>query len=289
MAAVDDLRDAPELARWWIGAELGRGGMGVVYEATERETGEPCALKIITLGPDAAAQVRRELDNSRQLDHPNVVRTHAAGLVGDIPYLAMELCPHGNLGQRVRERGPLPAGEAVPLIRQVLGGLEYAHTAPVTATDVHGCEVEATGLVHRDIKPPNILLAGDTAKIADFGLAKAFQLAGLSGLTRTGSSAGTPAFMPRQQVIDFKYATPAVDVWAAAASLYFALTAHAPRDFRPGRDPWVTAWRSRPVPIRDRGVEVPARLADLLDEALADDPELCFATAMELRVALDAA
>ncbi|TVT55841.1 serine/threonine protein kinase [Amycolatopsis rhizosphaerae] len=290
MAFVDDLRDVPELAQWLIGEEIGRGGMGVVYAATDQDTGEPCALKIITTGPDAAAHVRREIENSRQLEHPNIVRTHAGGLVRDIPYMALELCAHGNLAQRVREQGPLPADQAVSLITQVLAGLEYAHAAPVTATDAHGGRVDTVGLVHRDVKPQNILLAGagDVAKVADFGLAKAFQLAGLSGLTRTGSSAGTPAFMPRQQVIDFKYATPAVDVWAAAASLYFALTAHTPRDFRPGKDPWLTAWRSRPVPLRQRGVPVPDRLATLLDEALADDPDLRFGTATELRAALEA-
>jgi len=288
MAVIDDLRDAPELARWRIGDELGRGGMGVVHAATDRETGEPCALKLITTGSGAGALVRREIENSRRLDHPNVVRTHASGLVRDVAFMVMELCAHGNLAQRVRERGPLPADQAIPLITQVLAGLEYAHAAPLTATDAHGREVDVAGLVHRDVKPQNILLAGEVAKVADFGLAKAFQLAGLSGLTHTGASAGTPAYMPRQQVIDFKYAAPAVDVWAAAASLYFALTAHTPRDFVPGKDPWLTAWRSRPVPVRDRGVPMPDRLATLLDEALADDPELRFGTAAEFRAELEA-
>lgn len=291
MSLVDEIRAAPELRRWSIGTELGRGGMGTVYHATDRETGEPCALKILSAGTDAAAHVRREMDNSRLLEHPNIVRTHATGLVGGTAYLAMELCPHGDLGTRVREGGPLPAAQAVALFVQVLGGLAYAHTAPVTAIDVAGRRIEATGLVHRDVKPANILLAGagDTAKIADFGLAKAFQLAGLSGLTHTGSSAGTPAFMPRQQVLDFKYASPAVDVWAAAASLYFALTGYPPRDFRAGRDPWLTAWRGRLVPIRERGVPVPARLATTLDEALAEEPGPRFGTAGGLRAALEAA
>jgi serine/threonine protein kinase len=293
MAVIDDIREAPELRRWLVGAEIGHGGMGIVYHATDQQTGEPCALKILAAGADASAHMQREIENSRRLNHPNIVRTHTGGLVGEVPYLVMEFCPHGNLDAQVRERGPLPVEQAVPLITQVLAGLEYAHTAPVTAADVQGRWVETTGLVHRDVKPANILLAGAgdtamTAKVADFGLAKAFQLAGLSGVTHTGSSAGTPAFMPRQQVIDFKYATPAVDVWAAAASLYYALTAHTPRDFRPDRDPWLTAWRGRLVPIRDRGVQVPARLATTLDEALADDPELRFVTAAELRTALEA-
>jgi serine/threonine protein kinase len=290
MLDIDRIREAPELRRWSIGAELGRGGMGVVHAAADRDSGAPCAIKFVLPGMQAetAALVAREITNSRYLDHPNVVRAHDSGRVGETPFVVMELCAHGSLSDRVADRGPLPPDEAVPLILDTLAGLRYAHMAPVTVPTIHGDETEATGLVHRDIKPPNILLAGAgaTAKVADFGLAKAFQVAGLSGLTRTGTTAGTPAFMPRQQVVDFKYATPAVDVWAAAASLYFALTATPPRDFTPGRDPWVTAYRTRPVPVRERGVPLPDRLADLLDAALVDDPEPAFTNAGELAGAL---
>ena len=77
------------------------------------------------------------------------------------------------------------------------------------------------------------------AKVGDYGLSKAFDLAGLSGQTCTGAVAGTPAFLPRQQVINFKYARPEVDVWAAAAFLYYLLTVRPPREFPPGMDPWL--------------------------------------------------
>lgn len=290
MLDIDRIREAPQLRRWDVGAELGRGGMGVVFSAVDRDSGAPCAIKFVSpdLRENTAALVEREITNSLSLDHPNIVRAYRSGRVEDTPFVVMELCGHGSLSQRVAERGPLPADEAVPLILDTLAGLGYAHTATVTALTVHGGQAEATGLVHRDIKPPNILLAGtgETAKIADFGLAKAFQLAGLSGLTRTGTTAGTPAFMPRQQVIDFKYATPAVDVWATAASLYFALTGHPPRDFTAARDPWVTAYRSRPVPVLERGVPLPTRLAAVVDEALVDDPEPVYTTAGQLADAL---
>ena len=148
-------------------------------------------------------------------------------------------------------------------------------------------------MVHRDIKPHNLLLTGDPShprvKIADFGLAKSYDLAGASGVTRTGASAGTPAFMPRQQVVNFKYVQPDVDVWAVAASLYFVLSGgRTPRDFPPDRDPWLTAWHSRPVPLAERAPDVPPRLARLVDEALTDTPRIRFPTAAALRSALEA-
>src|SRR5262249_33537245 len=115
---------------------------------------------------------------------------------------------------------------------------------------------------------------------------KAFDLAGLSGLTATGTAAGTPAFMPRQQVVNFKYVKPEVDVWAAAATLYFALTGHPPRTLPPRRDPWLAVWASQPVPLLERGVAVPAALARVVDEALVDQPAIRFTSAAALRSAL---
>ncbi|MFD0578563.1 protein kinase domain-containing protein [Dactylosporangium darangshiense] len=109
----------------------------------------------------------------------------------------MSTAPAAALADRVA-RGRLGVDEAVPLILQALDGLEHAH---------------GQGVVHRDLTPHNILLAADgTVKVADFGLAKAFDQAGLSGLTRTGTAAGKPYFMPYQQVVNFRHARPAVDV-----------------------------------------------------------------------------
>ena len=122
--------------------------------------------------------------------------------------------------------------------------------------------------------------------MADFGLAKAFDAAGLSGQTRTGSVAGTPVFMPRQQVINFKYAKPDVDVWAMAATLYHILTGQFPRDFVRGKDPWQTVLQTDPVPIRKRDASIPQKLADVLDLALADKKGLHFKTATDFKRAL---
>jgi serine/threonine protein kinase len=207
----------------------------------------------------------------------------------------MELCKGGNLASAVKDRGPLPAELAVPMFLDVLSALEYAHSLPISAVTRRGA-LNVTGVVHRDLKPANIFLTSGTeadstsdarAKVGDFGLSKAFEVAGLSGLTRTGTAAGTPEFMPRQQLLDYKYASPAVDVWAAAASLYYAISGHCPRDFPAGRDKWHVVWTTEPVPLAQRGIPVPDKLARVLDVALADgEDDLPYATVAELREAI---
>ncbi|MFD7812883.1 serine/threonine-protein kinase [Streptomyces sp. NPDC059785] len=206
--------------------------------------------------------------------------------------LVMEMCEGGSLADRVRRDGPLPVQQALELFDGVLAGLDHVH--------------REHGFVHRDIKPHNILLARGpdgpmtvgpmtggsmtddpmTAKLADFGLAKAYDSAGLSGLTRTGAVMGTPAYMPRAQLINYKYATPEVDVWSTAASLYHVLTGATPRDLPPGWDPWLAVATSPVVPVAKRGVTLPPGLCEVIDHALDDEPGGGFPTAEELRAAL---
>lgn len=119
-------------------------------------------------------------------------------------------------------------------------------------------------------------------------MGKAFDTAGLSGYTRTGTVAGTPVYMPRQQVINFKYAKPDVDVWALAATLYNLLTGLFPRDFKKGVDPWRTVLQSAAIPIRERNAEIPKKLADVIDLALIDQPTITYKTAIEFKRALEA-
>ena len=146
------------------------------------------------------------------------------------------------------------------------------------------------GLVHRDLKPANLFLSGSgkqrLTKIADIGVGKAFDTAGLSGQTRTGSVGGTPVYMPRQQVINFKYAKPDVDVWAMAATFYNLLTGSFPRDFNSGMDPWRVVLQTQPVPIRQRNPKIPKKMAEVVDLALVDQPTITFKTATEFKQAL---
>jgi serine/threonine-protein kinase len=125
-------------------------------------------------------------------------------------------------------------------------------------------------------------------KIADYGLGKAFEAAGLSGHTRTGQRAGSPWFMPRQQVINFKYCKPDVDVYGMAASLYYMLTGFHPRDFPKGKDPWQVVLQTKPVPVAERGTSIPPKLASFLDKSLDDSKTLCFSTIEEFRKELKA-
>ena len=122
--------------------------------------------------------------------------------------------------------------------------------------------------IHRDIKPQNILIAAPgVAKVSDFGLAKDFQKAGLSGMSVTGSFAGTVDYMPREQITNFKYVKPPTDVWSMGATIYNMLTGATPRDLPIGEDPMQVVLRGPIVPIQDRGVAIPPRIAAVIDHA----------------------
>jgi eukaryotic-like serine/threonine-protein kinase len=206
-------------------------------------------------------------------------------------FFTLEYCSGGSADRLPRQRdNPLPIDEACSMIRQVLIGLEYVHNTELSVDLPDGSTAQARGLVHRDLKPSNIFLTGtgasQVAKVGDYGLAKAFDLASLSGLTMTGDRAGTMAFMPRQQVINFKKAKSEVDVWAAA-SLYFLLTGRFPRHFPDDEDPIQVVLRTQRTPIREHNPAIPSRLAKLLDETLIDNPRIIFRTAEEFRQALE--
>jgi serine/threonine-protein kinase len=279
--------------------ELGKGGMGVVYLASDEKSGEEIALKVmlakIAVNERAKKQFLREVEISKVLKHRNVVQLRDSGCSEGTFFFTQEYCEGGSVDKLMKRRGgTLSVEEAGKIILGVLDGLGYAHSAVLPQVELKdGNTGSARGIVHRDLSPPNILLAGPAksrvAKVGDFGLAKAFDLAGLSGQTRTGMVAGKPVFMPRQQVIRYKYAKPDVDVWAAAACLYHMLTGQYPRDFRRGKDPWQTVLRTSAVPIRKRNSRIPKRLAEVIDHALIDDPEISFKTAADLKRALEGA
>ncbi|MFE6068715.1 serine/threonine-protein kinase [Streptomyces sp. NPDC056525] len=291
-----ELPDMADFKAWREFRKLGAGGWGEVYAGLDPESGELRAVKI-TKGPfdDADAQsgklFRRELEIAQALDHPHVVRAYRVGEQHGRPYLVMEYCSQGSLAERVIRDGPLPAKEAVAMSIGVLDGLAYAHHAPLTTRDALGEEVTAHGIVHRDLKPPNILLTpgpdgASCAKIADFGLAKAYEAVGLAVITVTGDKQGTPSFMPQAQALDYKHVGPGADVWSATASPYFALTGRAPRDLPRVGDVWRALLRSPVIPVEQRGVPVPSALAELVDHTLRADRTLPDMSAAQLRDAL---
>jgi len=237
----------------------------------------------------------REVETTKALRHPNVVQLFEAGCYQGIFFFTLEFCPLGSVDKyMIAQSGKLPIEQALSITCQVLDGLHYAHHLELTSVAIKGGKkASGRGLVHRDLKPSNIFLVGGgeniIAKVGDYGLSKAFDLAGLSGHTCAGSVAGTAQFMPRQQVLRYKFAKPEVDVWATAASLYFMLTGHFPREFKKGEDPWVTVLQTQPIPIRKRASHVPRRLASVIDKALVDDPKIGFTTAESLKAALQKA
>jgi serine/threonine protein kinase len=256
------------------------------------------ALKVML--PRVAADKRardlflRETEVTKAMKHPKIVELKDHGCSDATFFFTLEFCDGGSVDKLMaKRRGRLSIEEAGRILWDVLDGLEYAHNAEVSVKLKDGSTITAHGVVHRDLSPHNIFLCGSgsgrVAKVADFGLAKNFELAGLSGDTRTGTAAGKQLFMPRQQVINFKYAKPEVDVWAAAASLYNMLTGQYPRDFPRGEDPWRIPLDQPTVPIRKRDPSIPIPLAAVIDHALIDKPEIPFKTAAEFRRALEGA
>ncbi|MBM3878810.1 MAG: FHA domain-containing protein [Verrucomicrobia bacterium] len=292
-------RELQAIRGYTLECELGHGGFGAVYLARKEGSGEQVALKVMlpraAMNPQAKERFLREVANTEALRHRHVVEFRESGCSQGTFFFTMEYCRLGSIDKLMERRGGrLPLKEAVGIACEVLDGLEYAHHATIPNVRLKdGRYVEGHGLVHRDLSPHNILLTevqGVTvAKVSDYGLSKAFDTAGLSGLTRTKDTAGKPLFMPRQQVTDFLRAGPEVDVWAAAASLYNMLTGAVPRDFPPGKDVWVTLLETQPVPIRRRDPGIPARLAAVIDRALIDKPAIVFKTAASLKQALLAA
>lgn len=283
------------LGRYRIAGKIGHGGMGAVYEAVDRANNQTVALKVML--PEVAVNSRnvelflRETDVSRALDHRNVVKLYDSGYERGIFYICMAFCNGGSVEEKMFQAGGrLSLDESLGIIYQVLDALEYAHGRALTP---RSGEPPVVGIVHRDVKPKNILLdtsGGETlALLCDFGLSKAFDLAGLSGLTCTGNVAGSPVYMPRQQVLNFKYSKPEVDVWATAASLYHMLTGKFPRDFPKNADPWRMVLETSAVPIKKRNPDVPDKVAKVIDQALIDRPEIRFKTAQEFGSRLRAA
>jgi serine/threonine-protein kinase len=254
--------------------------MGVVYRAARAADGAEVAVKTVrpAVAADAAAAERflREASILKQLCHPNIVAFHDMGRAEGLLYFVMELVPGTNAGRLAREQDLLPVDRAVGLVLPVLGALAHAH---------------GRGFVHRDIKPANILVttgAGpEGVKLADFGLARAYQASPLSGLTMVGTVAGTAPFMPPEQVLDFRSVRPPSDQYAVAATLYFLLTGHYALE--PGSTPQETFKRileGDVVPLGSRRAGLPKGLTAAVHRALARRPEDRFADVEALRLAL---
>lgn len=273
---------------------LGKGGMGDVYLGQNTETLEKVAIKV--LRPDIASfedcrtDFLREVENLKRMQHPNIIGWKDFQKNEEAYFLIQEYCSGGTLRNWMElHGGTLELRTALDLTYQILDGLDYIHHLHFTQiSELDDREHQVTGLVHRDITPRNIFISVSEnipeAKISDFGLAKAFELAGLSGNTRTGDFSGTFGFICKQQLLNYKYARPEVDVWAAAAVLYYMLTGTPPRDFT--GDKTMRGFEKPPLSIAGKHPELTSALAAVIDGALDDSDKLRYSTASALKMAL---
>jgi serine/threonine protein kinase len=208
--------------RFRIDASLGAGGMATVYRARDLRLGRDVAVKILApnLAGDAVLSERfdREARALAAISHPNVVTIHDVEpgdpASGREPFFVMELCEGGSLAERLlRADGHLPPNEVVPIVASIASGLDAVHSH---------------GLVHRDVKPHNVLLSADRARLGDLGLARPGDDAGWDALTTTGMAMGTLAYIAPERLAGDQ-ATTAGDIWSLGAMTYQALTGRLPR------------------------------------------------------------
>jgi tetratricopeptide (TPR) repeat protein/tRNA A-37 threonylcarbamoyl transferase component Bud32 len=250
-----------------IEAEIGRGGMGVVYRARERTTGRAVALKVLRPDLDddrARRRFVREVRAAAAVEHDHIVRVYATSDPAEaLLFFAMELVAGPSLAERIRADGRLEARGAAKLVVQAADGLAAAHDA---------------GLVHRDVKPENVLIdtATGRAKVGDFGLARL--AAESSDLTRSGVVAGTPAYLSPEQARGDDGAGPLVDVYGLGVTLYECLTGEAPF----GGTPHMVVQQilqDDPRPPRRLNDAVPRDLETICLTAMAREPHRRYASA----------
>jgi eukaryotic-like serine/threonine-protein kinase len=254
------LAQTPAVDGYEVLGELGRGGSGVVYRARRLGLKRLTALKVLRGGPAAdpreAARLRGEAMALARIGHPNIIQIYEVGETGGRPFLALEFAPGGSLEARLRG-GPQPPRAAATLLETLARAVHAAHRA---------------GVVHRDLKPGNVLFAEDgTPKIADFGLAK--RLNADEAQTRTGDIIGTPNYMAPEQARGRSAAAgPAADVYALGAILYELLAGRPPFQ---GETVWETleqviGWD--PPPPRQLAPDVPRDLETICLKCLHKDP-----------------
>jgi serine/threonine-protein kinase len=271
---VRELAPGSDFGSWRIDRLIGRGGMGVVYRATDRRLNRPVAIKLIADDHSSDSSFRNRFEREAQLtasiDHPNVIPVYSAGEIDGQLYLTTRYVDGTDLHQTLRRDGPLPARKAADLVNQVAQALDAAHAA---------------GLVHRDVKPANVLLSNGHAYLSDFGLTRPVDV---ETLTDTGEPLGTVDFMSPEQLRGQRTDARS-DVYALGCLLYTALTGVTP--FHRGTvAATITAHLEAPPPrISDRA-GIPVEFDEVIYRALEKDPERRYPSAGDLgRAAVAAA
>jgi hypothetical protein len=262
---------------------LGRGGMGCVMLARNQKTGSAVAIK--TLLPEFAVSDKhmrrflREMDVAAALKHPSIVQFIDRGVHNGVVYLVTEFIDGADAAKLAEARGGcLPQQETLTIISQALDALSYAHSQ---------------GYIHRDIKDQNILVSGKlpnlSAKLTDFGLAKSFAQSGMSGVTVAGEMAGTLAYMPPEQLKNFRDVKPQSDIYALGMTAYSLLSGQLALNIgrKTSMAETIKAIFEQPtIPLRQRAPHLPEAVCEIIDRALVKDPTQRWQSAKAMRTAL---
>src|SRR2546423_2935060 len=262
---------------------LGRGGMGSVMLARDQCTGRAVAIKTLlpefAVSDKAMRRFMREIDVAASLKHKNIVEFIDRGTHNGVVYLVTEYVEGADASKLAEEQGGrLTYEDGISIIAQALDALSFAH---------------AQGYIHRDFKDQNILVAGHSpalvAKLTDFGLAKSFTHSGMSGVTMAGEMAGTLAYMPPEQLRNFRDVRPQSDIYAVGMTAYSLLTGCLALELGKNSSVKYTVraiFDQPTVPLRQRAPQIPQPVCETIDRALAKDPAQRWQTAGAMRTAL---
>jgi serine/threonine-protein kinase len=254
---------------------LGQGSMGTVFKARHARMRRLAAVKLLHAGVLARSGGRdrflREVEAVARLDHPNVVHAYDAGWAGETPYLAMEYVEGADLRRLVPKDGPLTFRLACDYARQAALGLQHAHER---------------GVIHRDVKPSNLLLCGTTVKLSDFGLALLAGEEMAGDLTGVGRFVGTPDYLSPVQALNPRSTDGRSDLYALGSTLYCLLTGQPPFPGGSAVEKVLRQLREEPEPVEAIRPGVPPALTALVRKLMARCPEDRFQTAAEVADAL---
>ena len=253
---------------------IGRGGMGQVFKGEHTVLGRIVAIKVLPRTrstPDAILNFMREIRALARLDHEHLVRAYDAGHDGNVYYLVTEYVPGTDLRKLVRRTGPLSMEEAARIVYQVAVGLEHAHQQ---------------GLIHRDVKPGNVLVTPEgRAKLSDLGLAGPIAGDAASDL-RFGKTVGTADYLSPEHIRDPHHPTPAWDIYSLGCTLYYAVTSKVPFPGGTTAEKARAHCELRPLDPRRLNTGLTAEFVDVLAAMMAKDPDDRIATAGEVAALL---
>jgi hypothetical protein len=259
-----------------IQKKLGQGAFGAVYKATQNATGRPVALK--TIKPQLVANEKdvkrffREAETGAKLVHPHLCAVYDAGECRGTYFIAMEYVDGRELTKLIEQYGKLDVGYSLRITIQIANAMAAFY---------------ANGIVHRDIKPDNILVTAQAAaKLVDFGLAKSFEGAGQSGLTEQGEGMGTLAYMPPEQLDNALHADQRSDIYSLGASLYHMLAGRRPFEEKTTRSFILKILNQMPPALRTLNPAVPQPVVEIVERSMAKKPQDRFQTPKEFEDAL---